>query len=1021
MVVASFTTYFAELFVAAFLILAVRPLLGRWLGPNAKRLLWTLLILKALVPLTLPTPYHPLGLLYRPHPKMAPPILADGLARSSAPVADTHERGVAPVGAEALSPRQAATAAPPWDTSPPETAIAPAGTKADSITHHFNSPQLPGEPKSYNFQTLLLALWLLGALTLLSIAIGRNRTVIKHATRQPVAVPDWVQTLFLECRETLRLSAWPVLIVSPYIPSPCLVGTLRPRILIPESLLAPPSHPTQATETRIRHLLLHELVHLKQGDIWLAWLWTLALAIHWFNPLFWLLGRLLKFDCETACDDRVLTILEQKDRRDYGHSLLQMILELNPVPALGHQSRDRKGATGSVLALPHGRSLTVAAQNGAAQRYIPGSLGIVETRLNLERRLTMMQTHRPPSLLRRLSACGIFLLLVLLCMTSYAQSTPPVSADKAKWMGYVEDYFMNNDRDITMRKTLTWGDPTTDAKGNVSITYKCEALVGDKHRFIFDAQFTFDKDGKLLDLKKESQEIVAAAPTDITQQTLKNGVEKFFGENFRDITARKTLKWGDMKTNADGTFSIDYQCEATIWDKDKLLIEYRFTFDKFGKYLGHETLEKKPLTTDEKAPADKPVAPLILRMLPANGAVDVDPNTPFLMLRFNQKMGNGFSWCQTDPDTFPPFDDKYVDARWLSEHTVALLPVRLEPNKTYFIGLNFSPFTGFRSDGANQPLPAYSYTFKTSNKPFDPQRRQALGDDMRRAIKEATADPTLPVLLQLQHAGIAFTRIDQIAAAQRQKISTELACPLSALYHIYLSDGDAQVNVLVLEKADRMNALKPKMISLGQHEENLTLLSPTTLLEFVPRDLTAEQAKTIRAQLRATPPKPSAANEPANIKSASRKKAQKGWLLFNQNHAAEGEPLFLAATQLDPTNANAWQGLGWTQWAQRKTDEAQKSFDTCLTLDTRNVAALNGLGQIAQSKGNLDKAIAYWTQGTTLDPLATGPIAALAAVYDGKDDYPNAIKYYEMWLRADPSNDTAKSALKKVKEKAAKK
>jgi len=167
-------------------------------------------------------------------------------------------------------------------------------------------------------------------------------------------------------------------------------------VLIPEQLV---EHRDGESEQRVRHLLLHELTHLKQGDIWLAWLWTLALAVQWFNPIFWLLERWFRFDCESACDDRVLTTLAEHERADYGTSLLHILIDLQP-----------------------------AAASTARPRRVPGSLGVVETRIKLERRLTMMDAHRTPSWTRRLSACVVFLLLAALCLTSYGQSKPTTTA-----------------------------------------------------------------------------------------------------------------------------------------------------------------------------------------------------------------------------------------------------------------------------------------------------------------------------------------------------------------------------------------------------------------------------------------------------------------------------------------------------------------------------------------------------------------------------------------------------------------
>ena len=39
-----------------------------------------------------------------------------------------------------------------------------------------------------------------------------------------------------------------------------------------------------------------------------------------------------------------------------------------------------------------------------------------------------------------------------------------------------------------MRKSLKWGDPATDDKGNITITYKYIALIWDKDRIIIEDQ-----------------------------------------------------------------------------------------------------------------------------------------------------------------------------------------------------------------------------------------------------------------------------------------------------------------------------------------------------------------------------------------------------------------------------------------------------------------------------------------------------------------------------------------------------
>ena len=75
--------------------------------------------------------------------------------------------------------------------------------------------------------------------------------------------------------------------------------------------------------------------------------------------------------------------------------------------------------------------------------------------------------------------------------------------DPKEWVqGLVEDFFKHNYRDITSRKTIEWGNPVTDATGNVSISYKYEMTIWDKDKYLANEIFTFDKNGKYLSARK---------------------------------------------------------------------------------------------------------------------------------------------------------------------------------------------------------------------------------------------------------------------------------------------------------------------------------------------------------------------------------------------------------------------------------------------------------------------------------------------------------------------------------------
>ncbi|MFH1616211.1 MAG: Clp protease N-terminal domain-containing protein [Planctomycetota bacterium] len=152
----------------------------------------------------------------------------------------------------------------------------------------------------------------------------------------------------------------------------------------------------------------------------------------------------------------------------------------------------------------------------------------------------------------------------------------------------VEVFFKHNYHDITARKTIRWEIPAVDANGNMSIRYKYEAVIWDKDKIITDQLFVFDKDGKLLSYDKISPYPVGS------EQWLREHVGEFFKNNYRDVTARKTIEWGDPQQNEDSSYSIRYKYGATIWDKDTIVANQVFTFGKDGKFISAENLEGFP-------------------------------------------------------------------------------------------------------------------------------------------------------------------------------------------------------------------------------------------------------------------------------------------------------------------------------------------------------------------------------------------------------------------------------------------
>ena len=98
------------------------------------------------------------------------------------------------------------------------------------------------------------------------------------------------------------------------IPSPFILGILKPRIFLPSDI----------SEEQYALVLLHERAHLKRFDhIWKP-LGFLLLSVYWFNPLLWLAYILLCRDIEVACDENVISALNADEKAHYAKTLLAL-------------------------------------------------------------------------------------------------------------------------------------------------------------------------------------------------------------------------------------------------------------------------------------------------------------------------------------------------------------------------------------------------------------------------------------------------------------------------------------------------------------------------------------------------------------------------------------------------------------------------------------------------------------------------------------------------------------------------
>jgi len=103
--------------------------------------------------------------------------------------------------------------------------------------------------------------------------------------------------------------------------------------------------------------------------------------------------------------------------------------------------------------------------------------------------------------------------------------------------------------------------------------------------------------------------------------------------------------------------------------------------------------------------------PSVVSTIPQSGDTAVDPGLKEIRVTFSKDMITEQMWsvCQISDDSFPEFDG---DIRYLGDKRSCVIPVKLEPGKTYVLWFNMTQFTNFHDTG-NRPAIPYQLVFET--------------------------------------------------------------------------------------------------------------------------------------------------------------------------------------------------------------------------------------------------------------------------------------------------------------------
>lgn len=309
-------------------ILLFRFILKNRISSKLQYLMWWLLILRLLMPVTPDIGLHfnlQDMLLKQAHQAELP---------TPAPVLD-------------VAPASVSSAQPSYESVTP--AVQPNTDVAPS--QHVNPA------KSTDWYSIVFVVWLLGAIGFLGWLIFVKLRYYESLQHLMASGPKEAYELYGMCCKELGVKPLPLWIVNKSM-SPGIAFFGEPVLLVPLSLCG--------DESRLRFALLHELTHKKRGDHYMTLLLNILRAVYWFDPVVHFAFSELRADMESACDSDVLAYIGHEQKRGYLTVILDMfsydtepILGMSQIRSKRMAKRRMKGAFMKNRTSPAFRAITL--------------------------------------------------------------------------------------------------------------------------------------------------------------------------------------------------------------------------------------------------------------------------------------------------------------------------------------------------------------------------------------------------------------------------------------------------------------------------------------------------------------------------------------------------------------------------------------------------------------------------------------------------------------------------------------
>jgi beta-lactamase regulating signal transducer with metallopeptidase domain len=599
--------------------------------------------------------------------------------------------------------------------------------------------------------SLLFLIWAGGCATLWLVVVWRYRRLVQITAAMRRIDEGPVRIELERLANRLAIHRVPELYATEQAVSPMLIGVLDPKIVLSEPIL------DRLGTEELRMILAHELVHWRRRDTWVGWLQVFVQGVFWFHPLVWLANARIRHERECACDEAVLREA-QCDRDGYGETILRVLTaargrslvlanmagvfergshlqtRLEEIMCFdvtrrrfGWQSRASLIAAALVLlpmaapsvsadpaadAVADDKPQNQIGQGDAVAERSQTNWPVIESTspaigaTDVDPRTTEISVTFD----REMDVSGY-------SWTGSGPAYPPspegamaVWKDKRTCVLPVQlkrgTYYLVGINSTSFQNFRSAMGVPAETSAIYFVTKGATRGVAARVRVPKVVNSTPEIGDTDVDPRLSLITVTFDVPMDTGGfswtgsgpqfPTVPAGEKPRWSRDGKTCTLPVTLQPGNQYEL--GLNSVYHKNFASKWGVP--LEPVRFKFATAGTALDHAN-----------TPVDPASPPVIVKIVPENGAQDVDPTLTKIEVTFDRPMAASFSWTGSG-EHFPSIPEG-KKPRWSADKKTCILPVALKPSWPYRLGLNSPSHKNFASAGG-VPLEPVVYEFRTS-------------------------------------------------------------------------------------------------------------------------------------------------------------------------------------------------------------------------------------------------------------------------------------------------------------------